>query len=772
MANVTKINVDEVDYILGSNSDAIIMSGENNTLTQKMQDIINNTIPNSILSFAVNGYKQEYNDTVINNTEFAISHYINIQANTKFTITFNSDINLFESNKISISFYKTTTRVYTQTINLSTETFVYQINDDVDRIVLSRLSTGVIADGVLNVKIRFNERIDDNEKNISNLVTQLTGIDGSISEIRNDIEEIQNDIESKNGRLDSLDETTTTIINRIGGITKYIDIPLTNRLTGKYYKISSNTFTLTSASGSYYEPIDLTNYIGKKVKVILSSIGSSSSRECGMGSSAGTVKQHKQEKNFSSEGVLFDIISGFEYLYLSFIATSDVVSVKIVDEIPDKLKNSPMYVSTSGDDINGDGSVNNPFATVNNALNAGANKVIIAGGIYKQTINIGLCKHSSLTICSKNQSRVIFKPSSNYIISEVSGELVNGTTKVYNIQTSMSISDWIYQENVNDESTLIAETERHPLYRGKEYRCENTRLVPCTASSVESAISEIETSASFKYFFDSVNNVLYYSSPQELSSEHPLCTPIQDVSILSNTNRNISLNLCGIETWYQSFKFENTCNADISYCVAKYISNYGGFYVPSSGSNIIFRNCEAARVCRGGSGDGFNGQGDASDNFGANVALRLIDCWAHDNNDDGYSSHQYSESVIQGGLFEYNQKAGVTPSYGEHCICYNVLSRHNINGFYYIGAARDNGKYGQMFAFNCIADNNTSCGFRVKDNKNYIRLYNCISMNNQYGYYSGDSNNIIDAIDCKTYNNTTIRSGNGVINITNCQNLA
>ena len=53
MPNITKINVnnDENEYVLGTFSDAIVMSGENKTLTQKMQDVadIANTVSDSDL---------------------------------------------------------------------------------------------------------------------------------------------------------------------------------------------------------------------------------------------------------------------------------------------------------------------------------------------------------------------------------------------------------------------------------------------------------------------------------------------------------------------------------------------------------------------------------------------------------------------------------------------------------------------------------------------------------------------------------------------------
>ena len=196
------------------------------------------------------------------------------------------------------------------------------------------------------------------------------------------------------------------------------------------------------------------------------------------------------------------------------------------------------------------------------------------------------------------------------------------------------------------------------------------------------------------------------------------------------------------------------CKVELVDCAAKYVSNNGAFVYDNT-LDVRFVRCEAAR-CKSSNGDGFNGHSSTEgDAFAKTTTCTLIDCWAHDNYDDGYSDHERSETTIIGGLYEYNGKAGVTPSYGSHCTGYNIISRKNINGFFYTGivAQSEGGKYGQATFNNCIAESNREDGFRLSGTGNNMLLIDCISMNNRYGYVPEGSTNIT-CIDCKAINNT------------------
>ena len=431
------------------------------------------------------------------------------------------------------------------------------------------------------------------------------------------------------------------------------------------------------------------------------------------------------------------------------------------------------YVSADGDD-NNDGSKNNPMATINSCLSNGAKEILVAGGVYLQTINLALAKEKNISIRKiTNNEKVLFKHP-NCIIANGS-ELYSG--KVYKISnpdfTFNSANKWLYQDGVNDESTLILDEERHPCQRGQIYRCDSTMIKLCSATDVESAIAEIESSSEFKWYYDSNTNIIYFSSPNAISEKNPLCYPAGD--FLAGMTNDISIEFVAIDVEYMSFNLRGLGHSILYDCSAKYVCGGGAFAWDNSIAEFI--RCEAARCASGNTGDGFNGHANKTgDAFAKTCVCSLTDCWSHDNNDDGYSDHERGEMVIRGGLFEYNGKGGVTPSYGSHCCCYNVYSRRNYAGFNYVGptAEDEGGVGGQMICYNCVSENNRRGGilrgFSVAGGGNKMILIGCIAINEKLGFsvYEDNEGRLID---CKAYACDSVRGGSGIFEIVNSEKV-
>ena len=233
--------------------------------------------------------------------------------------------------------------------------------------------------------------------------------------------------------------------------------------------------------------------------------------------------------------------------------------------------------------------------------------------------------------------------------------------------------------------------------------------------------------------------------------------------------------MSGITTQYMCINLDKTNNSEVSDCYSRDI--YGkGCFTWDNAVNVKFARCEASRAYNGTTGDGFNASATGTgDNFSKQCTATLIDCWSHDNRDDGYSIHYRCEDTIIGGLYEWNGKAGITPSFGSHCDCFNAIARNNYNGFYFIGTNSDTegGVDGQMLCVNCTAINNTKHpttygdGFRVGDG-NQVTLIGCKSIANKYGYRSGEDC-ILTMYDCTAKDNASgvIHSDSGTINIVN-----
>ena len=451
------------------------------------------------------------------------------------------------------------------------------------------------------------------------------------------------------------------------------------------------------------------------------------------------------------------------------IAEGDITITVNNNYISKTLKEQ--YISPNGNDDN-DGSEQKPKLTINSCLQSGANTIIVKSGNYNQRIDLGLTSEKNIVIrnCDIN-NKVIFR-NPNYILAS-SSVLVSG--KVYKC-TPMSSFDfnnnnkWLFQDNISDISTLITEEEGNPYQRGLTYRCDSTKIELCTSSDLESAIEEIQSSKENKWYYDSLTKDIYFSSPSKISGSNPLCW--SNGNFISGANRSQHIVFENIETRYMVFNVDKL-NATIENCSAKYV--YGGGAFSYMDGVVKFNRCEAARCFSGVLGDGFNGHASKiGDPFAKTCVCSLIDCWSHDNNDDGYSDHERAETVIRGGLYEYNCKAGVTPSYGSHCNCFNVYSRKNYVGFRYTGevAEDEGGAYGNITLFNCISENNTrnpngtSYGYYSDGDGNSMKCIDCYSIGHEIGYFASTESSKIELVNSYSVD-TSKTGGTGTIDVKN-----
>ena len=426
------------------------------------------------------------------------------------------------------------------------------------------------------------------------------------------------------------------------------------------------------------------------------------------------------------------------------------------------------YIATDGNDTTGDGSATLPFATVDRALQSGATNILIKNGVYNQYVNLNSTSKSAIRLINASMDSIAsFIPSGAKIADSES--LETGYTKVYSADTDKTIDDnnlWIYQDGVPDATTAITASERHPAQKGRGYRCLDTKIVKCSATSLSDALTEIEESDQYKWFLSS--GKIYFSRPDTVSASHPICVG-EPYPFFTNVPDNITVELYGISLKYFRLNLEKMKNAKAVDCWVTNIFGSGAFTYNSRGTTLI--RCEASCCVNGGNGDGFNGAaGYTGDADAPQATTMLIDCWAHDNRDDGYSDHNRSDAVLRGGLYEYNVKAGVTPSYGENCACYGVMSRHNVRGFLLTGQSTDGSKSSCLTCYDCIADNNTgngnSCGFSINASGGNMILYNCVALNSPYGFRSETGSNLT-LINCGTVDIVNATGGSGTITIKN-----
>lgn len=320
-------------------------------------------------------------------------------------------------------------------------------------------------------------------------------------------------------------------------------------------------------------------------------------------------------------------------------------------------------------------------------------------------------------------------------------------------------SFWIYQHEVQDGNTLIPDNERHPLQRGKKYRCDSSKIVR------GSSLDDVKTSDSLKFYYDADNQTLYFKIKNGTNlNSNPVYIP-SDLPNVYGNDGSVKFEMSGIESWYGGVFLRKCHGGKVVDCASKYVYGSGAFSIEDSIGLELIR-CEAAS-CTDGSvnGDGFGVHILKNEQpvFAKKTTVTMIDCWSHDNNDDGYSDHGGCEGTIIGGLFEYNVKGGLTPSYGAHDTYKNCYTRKNkLNGIFLCGNATDGGIGGQAECFNCISENNSinyNCDHGEVNNPNQLTLINCISKKGiRYGYISSASS-YIRLVDCYDNESTEVKGG-------------
>lgn len=348
------------------------------------------------------------------------------------------------------------------------------------------------------------------------------------------------------------------------------------------------------------------------------------------------------------------------------------------------------------------------------------------------------------------------------------GTLVAGTTNVY--QTPLSSFSTatqfqLYQHEVFDENTLIPDNERHPLQRGKTYRCDSTKITRVTS------LDAVKTSEGYTFFYDTDAQMLYVKIKEGTTlAANPVYIP--GGSGISGNDGSVAFEMVNIECWYGSISLRLCHGGRAIDCAAKYALG-GGAWSWDAAIGLELIRCEATRAFSGsGTGDGFNAHSTTTDPaLAKHTVATMIDCWSHDNNDDGYSDHERCETTIIGGLFEYNVKAGLTPAYGCHDTIYNAYCRKQVNsGIALVGSATaaEGGRGSQIFVIGCICENNKNNYYVSGDasgtDENFGKFVNCVSLNGtEYGYLCG-KNARIELNNCTDSGSPTAKGGNIVIN--------
>nr|DAE47091.1 MAG TPA: glycoside hydrolase [Caudoviricetes sp.] len=431
------------------------------------------------------------------------------------------------------------------------------------------------------------------------------------------------------------------------------------------------------------------------------------------------------------QGVGVITFSAGEFILSQYGITTPFREIR--EPLIERTQSTTIFVDpTNGSDDNV-GSDRYPLKTIAKAIEiTGENTYIYikGNGILREKINI---KQKA----NQRRLNIIVAPNTNVVNYGADSVFIDSATNVQDNIYSYPIESFdttykLFQHNIADTTTSINANDWNPLYGSRTHRCKHTLIN--SAASLDEVISNINQS----YYYDAENSLLYFKIADGSNlTDNPVVIP-KGVGIYGNDG-TVELTLIGMKFHYCLADLSYCHNAVVAECEAGY-ANGGNSYYWSNARNLTLRNCEATRCFDRTIGDGFNSHGYLS-------TATMVNCWAHDCNDDGYSDHANGSTLIYGGLFEFCGKGGLTPSSGATDKFYGVVSRYNTgSGFYYIGTSE-----GGIEAHNCSAYGNGANGFYNQAGKK-MSLFNCRSYDNgSFGYYTSG---IMELNDCLAANNT------------------
>lgn len=438
----------------------------------------------------------------------------------------------------------------------------------------------------------------------------------------------------------------------------------------------------------------------------------------------------------------------------------------------------------------GDGTVSKPFNTISAGLTKLANttfgrkKLVLSQGDYRETIDLASLPSGDFEICAKEGHKVRILGS-----NKISGwTKTSGQTNVYQASYSATIPVWGTRNNPIFEDgrphSEILPNEIHPLQKNL------TNRLPFTPIYEVGSIEEVDANPGT---YCRISGVLYIHTSD---SSNPLTNgysyesitnrPTNTYNTPASTSKKVNILMLNIQIFYTvGGLVVSGFDRFIGYNISAFATTSSGLIRSDTGNNE-FWYCE----CAFGDVDGFNnhfnrftGFNNLTDNRSNYATVKYFGCWAHDNGDDGESSHEQHNVYMDGFLSEYNGDSGSRGSNDATYIINNALFRRNGwevglgggagkgEGFALVNASLNPSRQGCRAVLNNVIseDNNTGFGI-VNNNNNVLILNNCVARNNfSAEYYAGAG--VVNVNNSKATNSDESKkkvvSGTGVINIKN-----
>lgn len=425
-----------------------------------------------------------------------------------------------------------------------------------------------------------------------------------------------------------------------------------------------------------------------------------------------------EEKNSTESGVDLDVCDPNGNVIARFAGGH--IKTKHFDS--EDVDNGICYVATTGSD-SASGDATHPFATIQHAIDNGYTRIMVSPGEYKnQKVNIS-GKHGISIICNTTTKESnIFESHQRQARAKIDNSIDVTGFEAYN-------SIWKTTLSVDEDSSyykVFVSEEVDPVYSGSAYYGRVTTynailweitdsILSCTRLVPKLSLAECEETAG-TFFYDGTD---LYVNPTGGSMTGKTYKRLNDDTFTSITRgfyiyNSTDIYIEGIDVqFFPYYDFHASL-------VSGLIMRDCGFFFTCYGSAAEYQFCNGDMWECNAAQAGADGFGIASGGNTSFYNCNAVLCY-----DDGISHHDESTGIIDGGIWTYCKKGGVTPSYGSHVTVKNVVATHNFYGIYWAQSG-ERITDGVQYMQNCLAVDNTT-----KDIK--LTGYDVVAHNCSYG---------------------------------------
>lgn len=432
-----------------------------------------------------------------------------------------------------------------------------------------------------------------------------------------------------------------------------------------------------------------------------------------------------------------------------FIAMSSAGDDPLIsyDRVYDLNTGNTVHVNSRATGRIEDGSITNPFRTITSAIKSvlSSARISVDFGFYRETLPLADLKSGKYEIVAKHPNTV------RVMGSDKLPAFTDNTNNVWKVAFTGVIPDFprlggkLIFEDFNP-SKIITDNP-HPLQRNLTHRLPFTPIEP------RASLAEVEAEAG-TYYHDGADIYLHASNSSNPNtngfSYEVIVREANTFVDIDDQKESVDLKLQGIQFVFNGGFVADGFNKMTRYNCSCLASHGNGAFMNNTG--YIETWFEEAAFCEiDGENSHFNVYSNfitGSDNRANYPTVAHNYLWTHDNGDDGESSHENHNVVMNNCLMEWNGDSGSRPASDA---TYNYNNCH----------ARKNGWEISNFWTNEVTSGGegfAGVGVRQNTNRqgNRITINNCISEENSIGYASEDSANcFVEVVNSTSRNNVS-----------------